>query len=202
MNKIVANLRKRLAELHRDEARLHLELAHALEVTVVEPTALETSVPSVPKKPRGVTRLPSGNYRMRVYWRGKQIGSVHPTEAAAHTARVNLLDEIASGRRGSKRSGKSVCGIRPFRSWPSIGGVYFAAIPGLERVKIGTAIDIARRLGELRYNVPDLVLLAHVPGGRAEEAEMHRRFAPLRVEGEWFKLEDDLLDHIRMLRKP
>ena len=195
----VTVLRRRLAAVHREEARLHLELAAAIEAGCAPAEPRRPKVGSA-KRLRGVAQLPSGNFRMRLHWGAKTFSSTHSTEEAAIAARTKVLVEIAAGRRGHHRSAKDVCGISPLRSWPSVAGVYFCCVPGIARVKIGTALDIARRLGELRYGVPDLVLLAHVPGGRAEEAELHRRFAPLRVAGEWFRLEADLLDHVRTLR--
>lgn len=44
-----------------------------------------------------------------------------------------------------------------------------------------------------------MVLLAHIPGSTALEAEIHRRFAHLRTIGEWFRPEPELLDFITSL---
>jgi len=55
-------------------------------------------------------------------------------------------------------------------------------------IKIGFSKDPQRRLTELQANqAPPLRLLATLPGGREEEARLHRLFAEHRHEGtEWF----------------
>lgn len=55
--------------------------------------------------------------------------------------------------------------------------------------KIGIANDVSRRLAELQSGSPDdLRLVSKIDGGRAVEQQLHRRFAALRVRGEWFRL--------------
>lgn len=53
---------------------------------------------------------------------------------------------------------------------------------GTGPIKIGRAIDVERRLAQLRlhYGQP-LMLLATMEGGRQEEREIHARFASLRM---------------------
>jgi hypothetical protein len=60
--------------------------------------------------------------------------------------------------------------------------IYFAQSIEGGPVKIGATDDVARRLGQLEahYGRP-LALLATLPGGRDEEAEIHERFAHLRL---------------------
>jgi hypothetical protein len=74
------------------------------------------------------------------------------------------------------------------------GYVYF--ISDGERVKIGRSVNIESRLNALQTStaVP-LKLLAAIPGG-GRERELHRRFAHLRIRGEWFRLGDDLRQFI------
>jgi len=137
-----------------------------------------------------------------VQYQGNVFSSTHDTPEAAEEAKQDILRRIRAGAvTQTSGKGAALCRIRPLRSWPKHGGVYFCAIPGLARVKIGCAVNISRRLNELRYQVPELVLLAHAPGGRSDEQALHQQFAPLRVAGEWFRLEGDLLAHIRELRK-
>jgi Meiotically up-regulated gene 113 len=55
-------------------------------------------------------------------------------------------------------------------------------------VKIGTTVNLPARLKKLQTGSANrLRVLACVPGGLALEAEYHRRFAALQVNGEWFK---------------
>lgn len=71
--------------------------------------------------------------------------------------------------------------------------VYFAR--RLDRIKIGFSHDVEGRMKALHCT-----LLATVPGGRAEEAEMHQRFASGRDTGEWFRPTEELLAFIAGLR--
>jgi hypothetical protein len=65
---------------------------------------------------------------------------------------------------------------------------------GVGSVKIGTTIDVPRRLGQLQsvYRMK-LKVLRIVPGGYAIEAWLHRRFSSLRTHGEWFKFSQEML---------
>lgn len=54
-------------------------------------------------------------------------------------------------------------------------------------VKIGYARDIASRFSAIQTgNHERLVIRLLMDGARLEEAELHARFAPLRLHGEWF----------------
>jgi hypothetical protein len=74
--------------------------------------------------------------------------------------------------------------------------VYF--IRSGEAIKIGKASGNVRdRMAQLQTaNPADLELLGVMPGGLEEEAGLHRRFAHLRLRGEWFTCDQDLLDFI------
>lgn len=77
--------------------------------------------------------------------------------------------------------------------------IYF--IKAGEFVKIGyCAADPKARRAQLQVGNPvDLRLIAIKEGDMAEEAVWHRRFAHLRVRGEWFKWHDDIRDWARPL---
>lgn len=83
--------------------------------------------------------------------------------------------------------------------------VYFVERQGF--VKIGFSADLNARLSSLAnevIRVPGMLpgrvnLLAIQPGGRQLERQTHRRFAHLRVGGEWFRAAQDLQDHINSL---
>jgi hypothetical protein len=73
--------------------------------------------------------------------------------------------------------------------------VYFIAEEGTERVKIGVSQYPWRRLQELQSRHPkDLVLMRVVDGITSTERQMHRTFAHLRLDGEWFRYSDDMFD--------
>ncbi len=61
-------------------------------------------------------------------------------------------------------------------------------------IKIGTARDVSARLAELQVANPnELVILGTTP---LPEASVHRRFAHLRIRGEWFTASASLLAEI------
>ena len=76
--------------------------------------------------------------------------------------------------------------------------IYFMQSQGGGPVKIGHSLNVeARRKGlEAHYGTP-LIILATRPGGRSEEAEMHARFAHLRLgRTEQFRPAPDLMKFI------
>lgn len=65
------------------------------------------------------------------------------------------------------------------------------------RIKIGYSTNLRVRRDALR---PDEIL-AIEPGYQGEERAQHVRFAEYREEGEFFRMNRELVDHINMLRK-
>lgn len=56
-----------------------------------------------------------------------------------------------------------------------------------DRVKIGVAKDVKKRMSALKVSCPEHLELVHVmKGGRRLEAFFHQRFALSRLRGEWF----------------
>lgn len=81
--------------------------------------------------------------------------------------------------------------------------VYFVERENL--IKIGTTINLTRRLGALNsgqtlapgMTVGPVALLGSEPGGRDHERELHARFAADRIEGtEWFRPSPQLRAYI------
>jgi len=66
-----------------------------------------------------------------------------------------------------------------------------------DTIKIGTTMNMGTRMPSL---VPDEIL-ATEPGSEPLERLRHKQFAHLRIRGERFRPEQDLLDHIEMIRK-
>ena len=82
------------------------------------------------------------------------------------------------------------------RPRPSPPLVYFIS-DGMGNVKIGVAYDPVGRRATLQCgNAHELTLLAALPGTEELEAELHVRFAPYWVRGEWFKLVPEIEDFI------
>lgn len=61
-------------------------------------------------------------------------------------------------------------------------------------VKIGTTINVRRRLTDLSLQIGHL--MATVDGGRPIERQIHQKYAHLSTFGEWFYLRDDLKDFV------
>jgi hypothetical protein len=81
--------------------------------------------------------------------------------------------------------------------------VYFIEGCASGRIKIGVAARPSARLKQLNagQSSEPLRLLFSVPGGFAEEAALHRRFAPARTHGEWFDPTPELLGWLAEVRQ-
>jgi hypothetical protein len=72
--------------------------------------------------------------------------------------------------------------------------VYFIQEGGQGFIKIGFSMGLNYRLDDLGWATPhELKLLCAVPGSRSLERELHKRFAPALVKGEWFRPTSELL---------
>jgi hypothetical protein len=74
--------------------------------------------------------------------------------------------------------------------------VYFVAEEGTERVKIGlTTNPVWTRVSELQIaNDRQIILMRAIKGDYNVERAAHKRFAHLRLEGEWFRYSDEMWD--------
>lgn len=70
--------------------------------------------------------------------------------------------------------------------------VYFIERDGL--VKIGYSGNLGQRINQICGT-----LINFVPGGSAEELRYHKRFADLRVRGEWFRNDPPLTNFLASL---
>jgi hypothetical protein len=126
--------------------------------------------------------------------------AVCPTCAAAiGDPCVNKRGEARTAHHNTRRAAASAS--RPKREKGARGYVYFFLCSGTATVKIGvTASHPARRRRSLQTGAPgELRLLVYAPGTAADERRLHRRFAHLRRQGEWFAYKDDLHDFVRAL---
>lgn len=81
--------------------------------------------------------------------------------------------------------------IRKSKTYRQPGYIYFWKIG--DKVKIGFAQNVRKRLGNLRHASPAQgVLLGTIPGTRQIEAFLHWQFRASRQNGEWFDLTPDL----------
>jgi hypothetical protein len=75
--------------------------------------------------------------------------------------------------------------------------IYFIRPKAGGRIKIGTTIRLSERLKQLAWESgEELDVLAVADGSHSEERNLHRRFAHLRIVGEWFEAGEDLLGFI------
>lgn len=76
--------------------------------------------------------------------------------------------------------------------------VYFAQAEHQREIKIGFSTQVENRLynlGQQRFTTMNL--LGWIPGGPKVERDMHAKFAHLRIGGEWFHPEAELLEFIK-----
>jgi hypothetical protein len=119
----------------------------------------------------------------------------------AEARRTTLIADVAAGRVRFPADEAHARRLLPpaIAPWPSDPGVYFV-LAG-DRIKIGKAARVGQRLRELQTGSPQkLVLVAVAPGGLAEEAELHERFAAHRIQGEWFYLCPAVAEYAAKLR--
>jgi hypothetical protein len=77
------------------------------------------------------------------------------------------------------------------------GRIYFVQAGDDGPIKIGFAQHLETRLAGLRTDSPvPLVLRCSLPGTRADEKAMHRRFGDFWLRGEWFNPEPALVAFI------
>ncbi len=82
--------------------------------------------------------------------------------------------------------------------------VYFARAGQDGPIKIGfTAGEPTQRIAGLQTGCPwPIFLIGSLPGSTQNEGDLHRRFAHLRIEGEWFQPEPELLSAIAEMIAP
>jgi hypothetical protein len=114
-------------------------------------------------------------------------------------------DELVGQERGAERQLEIEAKRRrkaEMASWEAHGSqivYYLRRADGA--VKIGTSINLANRLIALQREHGQLEILLTHCGDHPRETEMHKRFADLCIGGEWFRLEETLLEWIVHVRR-
>ncbi|MDQ5862741.1 MAG: GIY-YIG nuclease family protein [Actinomycetota bacterium] len=95
-------------------------------------------------------------------------------------------------------------GPAPLSAFPELGPfVYYIQCGSF--LKIGTSINPEKRCDQLRRGgkavrpslwVGNPQLIAYVPGNVSKERELHHQFAAKRDQGEWFLLDEELVEHV------
>lgn len=75
------------------------------------------------------------------------------------------------------------------------GYIYFVS-DNSETVKIGFSKNPWARLSDLRVSRPGLQLLGSVQGTLYDEKNMHKQYDSFRLQGEWFRLDGELLEFL------
>jgi hypothetical protein len=111
--------------------------------------------------------------------------------SAAQRQRESRAKRLAKARRGYIETEERVGPPKDER-----GFVYFAQVAS-GAVKIGCAVDIHRRISQLRTGSHEaLTLIATIPDG-ALEADVQERFATDRIRGEWFRPSQAMWDWLQ-----
>ena len=77
---------------------------------------------------------------------------------------------------------------------------YIYAITNGTQIKIGYSGNVKRRLKQLNTGSADkLYILCTFIGGRELEQEIHIKFGYNRINGEWFKVDQDMLDYLNSM---
>lgn len=137
------------------------------------------------------THLVKGRYW---YFRHERVGH------------IRLIGELGSpifmqqyrkwlGRAGhSIKSAGATVALRRAGKHGSAFRVYFVQAGDGGPIKIGCAVDVARRVKVLQTgNVAPLALLCHFEGGPSEERRLHGQFKNDHLRGEWFRPSEALL---------
>jgi hypothetical protein len=84
-----------------------------------------------------------------------------------------------------------------------LGWIYYIGCMETHRLKIGfTAGDPHKRLDKLQTGSPTrLVLLGLDVGTSATERALHARFSNERVRGEWFRVSENLFEHLEYVAR-
>lgn len=75
--------------------------------------------------------------------------------------------------------------------------VYFIYDPDIKRIKIGQSWNPVQRLAGIRGHGHNKAEIIAIIPAHSVEKELHEQFSYLRAEGEWFNVDDNLLNYIQ-----
>ncbi|MFX1453815.1 MAG: GIY-YIG nuclease family protein [Promethearchaeota archaeon] len=77
------------------------------------------------------------------------------------------------------------------------GIIYFAEAKALNLIKIIYAENIKKKLETLNHKSPtEIILIKAIKGDQSKEREIQEKFRDIRVKGDWFQYNEDLIDFI------
>lgn len=77
---------------------------------------------------------------------------------------------------------------------------YIYAISNGTDIKVGYSANVKRRLKQLNTgSAVNLYILCTFTGGRELESQIHNRFKGCRINREWFRAENELLDYLNSM---
>jgi len=80
------------------------------------------------------------------------------------------------------------------------GCVYFLLGRKSKRLKIGHSFHVPSRVKALQSSSPEeLVVIKTIPGSQQLETRLHKKFAHLRLHGEWFRATTEIMEYIQSL---
>lgn len=155
-----------------------------------------------PKSPKGIRRTATG---WRVY--GRAGGQFFSKSFPAETS-LKALKDWRQERRVTIRARQ--LGVEQDRPLPTLpredwrrltpsadGWCYVYFVQAGDRIKIGRATDLGRRVRTLQTaHHEDLALILSIPAHAALEAAIQQRFDHLKTRGEWFRAAPDLVAFI------
>src|SRR3972149_6243576 len=81
--------------------------------------------------------------------------------------------------------------------------IHFISCDALSLIKIGRSADVNKRLSHLQISVgAELRIIKAVPADPWVEIAVHSKFQHIRVRGEWFRADKELLDFIANFKAP
>lgn len=122
-----------------------------------------------------------------------EVDSLEELKALIESAAARAIARVQESRPKAKAVRRSIREILKNRP----GEIYFIRMGQDGPIKIGFSGNVATRFAGLQIGCPhELSLLGRMPGGLDDERRLHARFDALRIRGEWFRPEPELLAFI------
>lgn len=146
---------------------------------------------------RATVRLPNGRTAVKRFRLGTPVENIQAWREGTRAA-VKFIDSTTAGEQAAalkQRKKDSSTARLLLKGW-----CYLYIVSNGKAAKIGRAVNVAERLKELQTSSPEpLTLMAAAPIHASIEPYIHKRFAHLRMQGEWFRLTPQLFNFAEAL---